>query len=147
MIIGVPTEVKQDEYRVAMVPGGVEPLVRAGHQVLFQAGAGLGTSIPDAEYAAEGATIVADAAELWQRADLIVKVKEPVRAEYPLVRRGQVLFTYFHFAASEELTRAMLERGPVCIAYETIQEEDGSLPLLTPMSEVAGRMAIQEGAK
>jgi len=147
MIIGVPREVKTDEYRVSLVPAGAEILTRAGHTVLVEAGAGLGTSISDAEYAAHGAEVVPSAAEVWARAELIVKVKEPVAEEYPHVRPGQVLFTYFHFAAGEELTRTMLERGCVCIAYETIQEADGSLPLLTPMSEVAGRMAIQEGAK
>lgn len=147
MIIGVPTETKTDEYRVALVPAGAEVLTRSGHQVLVQAGAGAGTGISDEEYAEHGAEIVPDAAEVWGRSELIVKVKEPVEAEYPLIRKGQVLFTYFHFAASETLTRAMLDREAVCIAYETIQEEDGTLPLLTPMSEVAGRMAIQEGAK
>ncbi|MFN3653447.1 MAG: alanine dehydrogenase [Armatimonadota bacterium] len=147
MIIGVPTEVKSDEYRVSVVPAGVEILTRAGHTVLVQSGAGLGTSITDAEYAAHGARIVETAAEVWGAADLIVKVKEPVDSEFPLVRRGQVLFTYFHLAASEALTRTLMERGCVCIAYETIQDDDGTLPLLTPMSEVAGRMAIQEGAK
>ena len=147
MVIGVPTEVKTDEYRVALVPAGAEVLTRGGHLVLVQAGAGLGTGISDEEYASHGAEIVATAEELWGRSELIVKVKEPLPAEYPLVRPGQVLFTYFHFAANQELTRAMVERGAVCIAYETIQEEGGTLPLLTPMSEVAGRMAIQEGAK
>lgn len=147
MIIGVPTELKSDEYRVSLVPAGAEVLVKAGHRVLVQAGAGLGTGIEDAEYAAHGAEVVPTAEEVWRQSDLIVKVKEPLPEEYPQVRPGQVLFTYFHFAASEELTRAMLERQCVCIAYETIQEAGGTLPLLTPMSEVAGRMAIQEGAK
>ncbi|HEU4752270.1 MAG TPA: alanine dehydrogenase [Armatimonadota bacterium] len=147
MILGVPTEVKTDEYRVALVPAGAEALSRAGHTVLVEAGAGLGTGIPDSEYAAHGAQIVHTAAEVWSRAELIVKVKEPVPSEYAHLRAGQVIFTYFHLAASEELTRTLLEKGCVCIAYETIQEADGTLPLLTPMSEVAGRMAIQEGAK
>lgn len=147
MTIGVPKELKQDEYRVSMVPAGVEALTQAGHRVLVEAGAGLGTSLADEEYAAHGAEIVADAAEIWRQADLIVKVKEPLPEEFPRVRPGQVVFTYFHFAADEELTHAMLEKGCVCIAYETIQDDDGQLPLLTPMSEVAGRMAIQEGAK
>jgi alanine dehydrogenase len=147
MVIGVATEVKTDEYRVSLVPAGAEILTKAGHKVLVQAGAGLGSGIEDAEYADEGAEIVATAEELWRRADLIVKVKEPIESEWDLVRSGQVIFTYFHFAAGEALTRAMVERGAVCVAYETIQEDDGSLPLLTPMSEVAGRMAIQEGAK
>lgn len=147
MVIGIPTEVKTDEYRVSLVPAGAEILTKSGHTVLVQAGAGLGSGVEDAEYARFGAEIVATAEEVWARADLIVKVKEPVPEEYDRVRPGQVLFTYFHFAASEELTRAMVRRGAVCIAYETIQEPDGTLPLLTPMSEVAGRMAIQEGAK
>jgi alanine dehydrogenase len=147
MIIGVPREVKADEYRVAVVPAGVEVLTKAGHTVLVESGAGSGTSIPDEEYAEHGAEIVATAAEVWRRGELIVKVKEPLEQEYPLVRPEHVIFTYFHFAAGEALTRALLEKGCTCIAYETIQEEDGSLPLLTPMSEVAGRMAIQQGAK
>lgn len=147
MIIGVPKEIKPDEYRVALVPAGAETLTRAGHCVLVEAGAGLGTSIPDSEYVEHGAEIVGDAAEVWRRADLIVKVKEPLGPEYAEIQPRHVIFTYFHFAASESLTRAMLASGATCIAYETIMEEDGSLPLLTPMSEVAGRMAIQEGAK
>lgn len=147
MIVGVPKEIKPDEYRVAMVPAGVEVLVEAGHTVLIEAGAGLGTGIPDSEYVAAGARIVPDGAAVYAEADLVVKVKEPLPSEYGLVRSGQVLFTYFHFAASEELTRAMVRSGAVCIAYETIQLPDGTLPLLTPMSEVAGRMAVQEGAK
>ncbi len=147
MTIGVPRELKQDEYRVSIVPAGVEMLTRAGHRVLVEAGAGLGTSIPDEEYAGHGAEVVAGAAEVWRRATLIVKVKEPLPEEYPLIQARHVLFTYFHFAASEALTRALLEKRCVCVAYETIQTDDGLLPLLTPMSEVAGRMAIQEGAK
>src|SRR5881392_175848 len=134
MVIGVPTEIKTDEYRVSLVPAGAEVLTGADHTVLVQAGAGLGTSLADAEYAAHGAEIVEDPAEIWRRSDLVVKVKEPLPPEYPLIRPGQVIFTYYHFAASEELTRAMLQRGPICVAYETIQEEDGTLPLLTPMS-------------
>ncbi len=147
MLIGVPKEIKADEYRVSLVPAGVEVLTQAGHRVFVEAGAGLGTSISDEEYADHGAEIVATAEEVWQRSHLIVKVKEPLDAEFPLIRPDHVLFTYFHFAASEVLTRTLLEKGCTCIAYETIQEVDGSLPLLTPMSEVAGRMAIQEGAK
>ncbi len=147
MTIGVPREIKESEYRVALVSAGVEALVEAGHTVLVEAGAGEGSGITDEEYQEHGATIVTSAAEIYRQADLIVKVKEPLPEEYPLIRPGQLLFTYFHFAADEGLTRAMLERGAVCIAYETLQLEDGSLPLLTPMSEVAGRMAIQEGAK
>lgn len=147
MIIGVPREVKQDEYRVALVPAGVEVLTKTGHTVLVEAGAGVGTGISDAEYAELGAEILPTADAVWARAELIVKVKEPVEEEYPRIRPGQVLFTYFHLAAGEALTHVLLERGCACIAYETIQEADGTLPLLTPMSEVAGRMAIQEGAK
>ena len=147
MIIGVPTELKTDEYRVSLVPAGAEELTQAGHRVIVEAGAGVGTGISDAEYPAHGARIVPSSAEVWEQADLILKVKEPLAEEFPHIRPGQVIFTYFHFAADEPLTRAMLEKQAVCIAYETIQEQDGTLPLLTPMSEVAGRMAIQEGAK
>ncbi len=147
MVVGVPKEVKPDEYRVAMVPAGVETLTEAGHSVLVESGAGLGTGIEDSEYAAAGARIVGSAAEVYAQSELIVKVKEPLPTEYPLIRSGQTVFTYFHFAASEDLTRAMVASRAVCIAYETIQLADGTLPLLTPMSEVAGRMAVQEGAK
>lgn len=147
MIVGVPKEVKQDEYRVAMVPAGVEELTRAGHTVLIQTGAGSGSGISDDQYAANGATIVDTEAEVWQRADLIVKVKEPLPEEWPMMRPGQTVFTYFHFAADEKLTRAVLQSGITAIAYETIRDAKGTLPLLTPMSEVAGRMSIQEGAK
>jgi alanine dehydrogenase len=147
MLIGVPRETKRDEYRVAMLPVGVEELTRAGHRVLIEAGAGLGSGIPDAEYAAEGAEIAASPADIFAAADLIVKVKEPLPQEYPLIRPGQTLFTYFHFAASRELTEAMLKSGATCLAYETLRDASGRLPLLTPMSEVAGRMSIQEGAK
>src|SRR5438876_7984891 len=147
MIIGVPKEIKESEYRVALVSAGAEALTEAGHTVLIEAGAGEGSGITDEEYREHGATVIADAVDIYAQADLIVKVKEPLPEEYPLIRPGQVLFTYFHFAADEGLTRAMLERRAVCIAYETLQLEDGSLPLLTPMSEIAGRMAIQGGAK
>ncbi len=147
MVIGVPREVKSDEYRVSLTPAGAEVLTRAGHTVYVEAGAGLGTNIADDEYAAHGATVLATATEVWQRSRLIVKVKEPVESEFRHIRAEHTLFTYFHFAANEPLTREMVDRRCVCIAYETIQEEDGTLPLLTPMSEVAGRMAIQEGAK
>ena len=147
MIIGVPREIKRDEYRVAMLPVGVEELTRAGHQVLIETGAGLGSGIPDAEYAEPGGQIVASPAEIYGRADLIVKVKEPLAAEFPLIRSGQAIFTYFHFAANRELTEAMIHSGATCIAYETLRDASGRLPLLTPMSEVAGRMSIQEGAK
>ena len=147
MIVGVPKEVKQDEYRVAMVPAGVEELTRAGHTVLIQTGAGSGSGITDEQYTATGAQIVATDAEVWARGDLIVKVKEPMRDEWPQMRAGQTVFTYFHFAADELLTRAVMESGITAIAYETIKDAKGTLPLLTPMSEVAGRMSIQEGAK
>jgi alanine dehydrogenase len=147
MVIGVPKEIKPDEYRVALVPAGVEALVEAGHSVLIETRAGLGTGISDEEYRAAGGTIVDSAGAVYAGAQLVVKVKEPLPSEYALIRPGQTLFTYFHFAASEELTRAMMASSAVCVAYETIQLSDGSLPLLTPMSEVAGRMAVQEGAK
>jgi alanine dehydrogenase len=147
MIVGVPKEIKESEYRVSLVPAGAEALTEAGHTVLIEAGAGEGSGVTDEEYQEHGATIVAAPKEIYSRAEMVVKVKEPQPEEYPLIRPGQVLFTYFHFAADEPLTRAMLECRAVCIAYETLQLEDGSLPLLTPMSEIAGRMAIQEGAK
>jgi len=147
MIVGVPREVKQDEYRVAMLPVGVEELTHRGHHVLIQTGAGAGSGIPDEQYSEHGAEIVPDAAAVFGQAELVVKVKEPQPSEWPLLRPGQVLFTYFHFAASEELTRGVLETGITAVAYETLQGRKGDLPLLTPMSEVAGRMSIQEGAK
>jgi alanine dehydrogenase len=147
MIVGVPKEIKTDEYRVALIPVGVEELTRAGHQVLIQAGAGMGSGIADEQYARHGAAILESAAAIWGQADLIVKVKEPLPQEWPLLRRGQMVFTYFHFAADEKLTRAVMESGISAIAYETIRDSRGALPLLTPMSEVAGRMSIQQGAK
>src|SRR5271169_6001954 len=147
MIVGVPKEIKIDEYRVAMIPVGVEELTRAGHKVLIQAGAGHGSGIADERYAENGAQIVASAAEIWSRSDLIVKVKEPMQAEWPLMKSGQIVFTYFHFAADIHLTQAVMKSGISAIAYETIKDKNGTLPLLTPMSEVAGRMSIQEGAK
>ncbi len=147
MIVGVPKEIKTNEHRVALVPAGAEQLTRRGHEVVVQAGAGQGSGFDDETYRAAGAEIVAGADEVWERADLVVKVKEPLPEEHPRMREDQVLFTYFHFAADEELTRAVLDRGIVAIAYETVQLPDGELPLLTPMSEVAGRMAVQEGAK
>jgi alanine dehydrogenase len=147
MIVGVPKELKTAEHRVALVPAGVESLVGDGHTVLVEAGAGVGSGFADAAYRAAGAELVPRAADVWARADMIVKVKEPVEAEWPCLRRGQVVFTYFHFAASEALTRAVIAAGIVAIAYETVQLASGELPLLTPMSEVAGRMAVQEGAK
>jgi len=147
MIVGVPKEVKADEYRVALLPVGAEELTTAGHKVLVEANAGHGSGIADAQYAAAGAEIVARAEQIWSRADMIVKVKEPQESEWPLLRKGQIVFTYFHFAADESLTRAIVESGITAIAYETIRDVKGTLPLLTPMSEVAGRMSIQEGAK
>jgi alanine dehydrogenase len=147
MLVGVPKEIKTDEYRVAMIPVGVEELTRAGHQVLIQTGAGQGSGIADEEYRAQGAEIVGAAEAVWARADLVMKVKEPLREEWLLLRAGQMVFTYFHFAADEALTRAVMKSGITAIAYETIKDARGNLPLLTPMSEVAGRMSIQEGAK
>jgi alanine dehydrogenase len=146
-VIGVPSEVKAHESRVGMIPVGVEELTRLGHTVLIQAGAGQGSGIADEQYRANGAQIVASGEEVWRRADLVVKVKEPLPEEWPLMRPGQVVFTYFHFAADEDLTREVMRSGVTAIAYETIKDARGNLPLLTPMSEVAGRMSIQEGAK
>jgi alanine dehydrogenase len=146
MKIGVPTEIKPSENRVAMVPAGVDALTGDGHKVFVQKGAGKGSGISDEEYTKAGATLAPDANAVFAEADLIVKVKEPIAEEYGRIRKSQVLFTYFHFAASEPLTDAMVRSGASCIAYETV-EANGSLPLLTPMSEVAGRMAVQEGAK
>ncbi len=147
MIVGVPREIKPDEYRVAMLPSGVEELAQAGHTVLIQTGAGLGSGISDQQYAVSGATIVDSAADVYGTADLIVKVKEPLASEWPLLRAGQAVFTFFHFAADAELTQNLLESRITAIAYETLQGRSGDLPLLTPMSEVAGRMSIQEGAR
>ncbi|UCF18409.1 MAG: alanine dehydrogenase [Gemmatimonadota bacterium] len=147
MIIGVPKEIKTAENRVAMVPAGAETLLGIGHEVLVQKGAGVGSGFDDAAYRKAGAKIVDDVDALWADAELIVKVKEPIDEEYPRIKPDHVLFTYFHFAASEELTKALLDSRAVSIAYETVQLPTGELPLLTPMSEVAGRMAVQEGAK
>jgi len=147
VIVGVPREIKRDEYRVAMLPVGVEELRRHGHHVLVERGAGQGSGLSDEEYAAQGAELVDTAEEVFQRADLIVKVKEPQESEWPLLRPGQTVFTYFHFAADRRLTEAILNSGCTAVAYETLRDERGRLPLLTPMSEVAGRMSIQEGAK
>jgi alanine dehydrogenase len=147
MIVGVPKEIKTDEYRVAMIPVGVEELTRAGHTVIVQTGAGQGSGIADDDYARHGAEIVSAAEEVWKSSDMIVKVKEPLPQEWLLMHRGQIVFTYFHFAADEKLTRAVMQSGITAVAYETIRDARGQLPLLTPMSEVAGRMSIQEGAK
>lgn len=146
MLIGVPKEIKTNENRIALVPAGAEALVQAGHQVLVERGGGLGSGFADEQYEAVGATIH-DVEEVWGRAEMIMKVKEPIAVEYGRTRENQVLFTYFHFAADETLTRAMMDSGAVCIAYETVQLPSNELPLLTPMSEVAGRMSIQAGAK
>ena len=147
MRIGVPREVKNNEYRIAITPAGVNELVLAGHEVVVEQGAGVGSSVPDDELARAGATIVPSADDVWGSADLVLKVKEPVEAEYHRLRKGQVLFTYLHLAASRACTDALLESGVTAIAYETVQKPDGSLPLLAPMSEVAGRMAPQVGAR
>jgi alanine dehydrogenase len=146
MKVGVPAEVKNNEFRVAITPAGVHELARAGHEVFVEAGAGAGSSLPDAEFAAAGATILPAADEVWAEGDLLLKVKEPVPEEYQRMRPGQVLFTYLHLAASRECTDALLSASVTSIAYETVQLADGSLPLLAPMSEVAGRMAPQVGA-
>jgi alanine dehydrogenase len=147
MRIGVPREIKPGETRVALVPAGVEALVRRGHSVLVEAGAGRDSGFDDALFTEAGASLAGSAQEVWGDADAILKVKEPIEEEWSRVRSGLVLFTYFHFAASEALTRAMLESGAICIAYETVEAPSGDLPLLTPMSEVAGRLSIVEGAK
>ncbi len=147
MIVGVPKEIKQDEFRVAMVPAGVERLKESGHEVLIESNAGVGSGIEDSEYRKAGAKIVRSAGQIFKRADMIVKVKEPQPQEFPMLRAGQIVFTYFHLAASRKLTRAMMKAGITAVAYETMEPEEGGLPLLTPMSEVAGRMAVQEGAK
>ncbi|GAA1684550.1 alanine dehydrogenase [Nonomuraea maheshkhaliensis] len=146
MKVGVPREVKNSEYRVALTPAGVHELVRHGHRVFVEADAGVGSAIPDADFAGAGAVLVPCADELWGAADLVMKVKEPVAEEYHRLRRGQVLFTYLHLAASAACTRALLDSGCTAVAYETVQTPGGALPLLAPMSEVAGRLAAQVGA-
>lgn len=147
MKIGVPKEIKTNENRIALVPAGAEALVAAGHSVMIEKGAGEGSGFADDMYTSVGATIGADADTVWREADMIMKVKEPIAVEWPRMRPGQVVFTYFHFAADEKLTKAHIDSGAVCIAYETVELPNHDLPLLTPMSEVAGRMAVQEGAK
>jgi alanine dehydrogenase len=146
MKVGVPREVKDNEHRVALTPAGAHELVRHGHQVHVERDAGLGSSIPDADFAAAGAVIADRADEVWAAADLVLKVKEPVAGEYHLLRKDQILFTYLHLAASRECTTALLDSGVTGVAYETVQTPDGALPLLAPMSEVAGRLAPQVGA-
>lgn len=147
MVIGVPKEIKNNENRVALTPAGTQELVKRGHSVYVQRAAGVGSGFPDEEYTGAGGQIVDDAAEIFSRAEMIIKVKEPIEQEYTLIRSGQLVFTYFHFASYEPLAKAMIKSGAICLAYETVERSDGSLPLLIPMSEVAGRMAIQEGAK
>jgi len=147
MIIGVPKEIKNNENRVAVTPGGVAEFVKHGHTVYVQATAGEGSGFSNEEYKEAGATILATIEEVYAIADMIVKVKEPIESEYKLIKKDQLLFTYFHFASHEPLTNAMIASGAVCLAYETVEKADRSLPLLVPMSEVAGRMSIQEGAK
>jgi alanine dehydrogenase len=147
MIIGVPKEIKSNENRVALTPAGALELTRRGHTVYVQSTAGFGSGFEDNDYVEAGAKILNTADEVWAIAEMIMKVKEPIAEEYPRCRANQLIFTYFHFASSEELTRAMIKSGSVCLAYETVETKDRQLPLLIPMSEVAGRMAIQEGAK
>jgi alanine dehydrogenase len=147
MRVGILKEIKTKEHRVSMTPSGVEQMLAHGHEVLVETGAGDGSVFYNKDYIKAGATICNSPEEIYEKCDMIMKVKEPLPVEYPLIRKGQVLFTYFHFAASLELTRAMIDSGSISIAYETVELQNGSLPLLTPMSEVAGKMAIQEGAK
>jgi len=146
MIIGVPKEIKQSEYRVALTPSGVVELKKCGHTILIETHAGEGSGYTDDDYKAAGAEIVNEAKTVFSKAELLLKVKEPLEPEYKLIKENQVVFTYFHFASSEQLTKAMIASKAICIAYETV-EKDGILPLLVPMSEVAGRMAVQQGAK
>ena len=147
MNIGVPKEIKNNENRVALTPNGVKELTKNGHQVYVQASAGEGSGFLDSAYTAVGAQLLESAVEVFAIADMIIKVKEPIESEYELIRKDQLLFTYFHFASYQPLTDAMIASGAICLAYETVEKRDRSLPLLIPMSEVAGRMAIQEGAK
>ncbi len=145
MLVGVPKEIKNHEYRVAITPAGVKEFINHGHKVIIESGAGLGSAISDDAYRLAGAEILSTAAEVWSRAEMILKVKEPIAAEYPLMRQGQVLFTYLHLAASRDCTDALIKSGITAIAYETV-DVNGYLPLLAPMSEVAGRMSVQVGA-
>ncbi|MBB6463249.1 alanine dehydrogenase [Flammeovirga kamogawensis] len=147
MIIGVPKEIKNNENRVALTPGGAKELIKRGHQVYVQSTAGIGSGFSDDEYKAVGVNLLPTIEETYAIAEMIMKVKEPIEAEYPLIKENQLLFTYFHFASYEPLTMAMIEQKSICLAYETVEKTDRSLPLLIPMSEVAGRMATQEGAK
>ncbi len=147
MIIGIPKEIKNNENRVALTPAGAQELLKHGHQIFVQATAGLGSGFSDEEYIESGASILPTIEDVYAKAEMIIKVKEPIASEYNLVRENQLLFTYFHFASSRELTEAMMRQKAVCLAYETVEKKDRSLPLLVPMSEVAGRMSIQQGAK
>ncbi len=147
MIIGVPKEIKNNENRVALTPAGAKELVKRGHDVYVQSTAGLGSGFADEEYESAGAKILPTIEATYEKAEMIMKVKEPIEPEYKLIRENQLVFTYFHFASYEPLTRAMVDSKSICLAYETVERPDGSLPLLIPMSEVAGRMAVQEGAK
>ena len=147
MIIGVPKEIKNNENRVGMTPSGVAEVVKQGHQVYIQHTAGINSGFPDEAYLSVGAQVLPTIEDVYATADMIVKVKEPIAPEYHLIRKGQLLFTYFHFASDKELTLAMIDNKSICLAYETVEKEDHSLPLLIPMSEVAGRMSIQEGAR
>lgn len=147
MIVGVPKEIKNNESRVGMTPAGVFELIKNDHTVYVQSGAGEGSGFFDSDYQQVGATTLDTIDQVYAMSEMIVKVKEPIQEEYDLIQEGQIVFTYFHFASSESLTRAMIKQKGICIAYETVEDEEGTLPLLTPMSEVAGRMAIQQGAK
>lgn len=147
MIIGVPIEIKNNENRVALTPAGAKELVKRGHEVYVQTSAGVGSGFPDEEYKSAGAQILPTIEATYEKAEMIMKVKEPIEPEYKLIKEGQLVFTYFHFASYEPLTKAMIDSKAVCLAYETVEKPDGTLPLLVPMSEVAGRMAVQEGAK
>jgi alanine dehydrogenase len=147
MIIGVPKEIKDNENRVALTPAGARELIKHGHKVYVQASAGEGSGFPDRLFEQAGAKILSTLEEVYGAGEMIIKVKEPIGREYPLIKQNQLLFTYFHFASSEHLTREMISSNSICLAYETVEKSDGSLPLLIPMSEVAGRMAIQQGAK
>lgn len=147
MIIGVPKEIKNNENRVGLTPAGVSAFTKSGHKVFVQTTAGLGSGFSDEEYKKAGATMLKTIAEVYKKAEMIIKVKEPIKQEYALITEGQLLFTYFHFASYEPLTKAMIKSKAVCLAYETVEKKDRSLPLLVPMSEVAGRMSVQEGAK
>ena len=147
MIIGIPKEIKNNEFRVGMTPSGVNSFIRSGHTVYVQKGAGLGSGFSDNLYSKVGAQIFDSIEEVYAKSEMIIKIKEPLKEEYGLIKKGQIIYTFFHFASSKELTEAMIASGAICIAYETVQNQDRTLPLLTPMSEVAGRMATQQGAK